>query len=272
VSDRIGPPPAIHRVIPPATPPSRSPDKALVTYESLIDKPESFEEVGIEKTGDRRIEGRLWLHKAKEEPLLVERDEVDPDKLPLIGIRRHGQTFGYVGLDENDHITIFTKDHPEDDDDTNITAVASFDKDLPERLNRNTTADILPMLALLRNGSPLAHIGLNADDNFAIISADGSTVLASLDDTGFLKVLLKIRTMKYFDQNDKQLLTDQQPAIADAAAAGVTAGFSLTDPVSKADFDAVASAFNVLAGAFDDLVTKFNTLLAEARTHGFIDT
>lgn len=151
--------------------------------------------------------------------------------------------------------------------------------DTPLSLTRDeSAAGAYTLLALRRNDTAIAFIGLDADDNVVVYAADATTVLLTVDADG-------VKAAQYKDADGITVVRAQQPAIADgtatvgsAAGSGSTGGAS-GDPATKGDVDAVWGEVNTLGGIVADAnstavtaLTKVNDLLAALRTHGLIAT
>jgi hypothetical protein len=167
-----------------------------------------------------------------------------------------------------------------------FASVKLINDDLTLILERSEDpAAILQLVSVRRNDTDLFFLGFNADDALVWYDDDQTTELLKLDDTGRLTAETEFKAVRYLDQNDNQLLTDQQPAIAHVVpttgspgGSGGTGG-TPSDPATLGDVDGAYAAANALVGPISDLqgtvsdlVAAINTLLATGETHGFIAT
>lgn len=232
-------PPSINPTIPPGV----VPGERRVSWKSLLDRPTTLAEAGID-SADVTLTGPLTLHSLGVAPLTLTRDE--------------------------------------------------------------GAASLLLVLEVIRDTTVIGYLGMDASDHLVIVGADGSTVLATIDATGVLTLLLKamaphleattdIKTPKVLDGSGAQVVGARGAAVTDAStsaasgssASGSAIGHASADPVPKADYDALvdrvnaiqtannnnASAITSAVGTLNAAIGQLNAWLARARAatgHGLI--
>lgn len=161
-----------------------------------------------------------------------------------------------------------------------------------------TSAAVLPVIEIIRNGVTLGFVGIDASDNIAVLAANGTTVLLSVVRSGgsqgeadallrfkapHLEGTTDAKAPAYLDGAGTQVVGAQQAAIANGTATSGSppgtnsTGGTPTDPATLGDVDGVYGVTNGLEASVADALGTANTALATAnaalgamRTHGLI--
>lgn len=146
------------------------------------------------------------------------------------------------------------------------------------------SAGVLPVIEIVRNGTIHAYIGLDASDQLALIAADGSTVLASLTNTGELDTILRLKsvhleattdtkTLKVLDASGNQVVGARGAAVPISAQTGTAGAHAAGNPPTGTEFNNLVDKYNATVTDVTNLVTALTALVARlssAAGHGLI--
>lgn len=102
----MGRPPRVRTTVPPGN----SPARPLVTYDSLVGKPQTLDQAGLSGPLAPPSKGPLTLKATGVPPLTLERNEGTAAVLTMLELSRDGGVIGYLGSDASDRVAIIASD------------------------------------------------------------------------------------------------------------------------------------------------------------------